>query len=552
MKRILCLLLVLTLSVGLFTGCKEQQPQIPALPEDSELAALVTNQDVIAEDAEDSTAEEIEVAPGAFSMPYNAAYGWDPYECTSMENRGVMQLIYEGLFTMTPQYDAEGVLCSGYEVSDDGTVYTLTIRGAKFSNGKTVTADDVVHSMNRAQASTVYKSRFYDIYSYGAADKDTVTIYMNNPNDRLPSLLTFPIVPEGSPTFAPVGTGPFVRNDKVLTPNESWWRGTGNLLFDQVTLYSSISAEDTRDSFEIDKVHFVYNDPSSPTAATFHCDYELWNSGGTVMQYIMFNTSEGYIFSDDEVRKSVTYGIDRISIAEDVYRNFADAASLPVSPATDMYDEALAQDYNYDPDQAEAHLRASFSFVMPEDFLVVEPAETPEEDTAEEEDTETAEEEEPVYQYVYNFITMLVRSGSLSRTNAARAAAEDLERLGFTVEVKVLEDDDFYAAIARDEYDLYYEEVTLRPDFDLRPILEYGGALNYTGYIMDETTYTLYTHALENAGNRYDLYQHLMDNAVICPVLFRNNAVFTTRGVFTGLNPAPDNLFYNIETISVQ
>jgi hypothetical protein len=43
-----------------------------------------------------------------------------------------------------------------------------------------------------------------------------------------------------------------------------------------------------------------------------------------------------------------------------------------------------------------------------------------------------------------------------------------------------------------------------------------------------------------------------MDQAYICPVLFQNHAVFTTRGVFTGLSPTPDSLFYNIENIEVQ
>lgn len=39
-------------------------------------------------------------------MPYNGSYGWDPYSCKSMENQAVMQLIYQGLFTLTPAYDA--------------------------------------------------------------------------------------------------------------------------------------------------------------------------------------------------------------------------------------------------------------------------------------------------------------------------------------------------------------------------------------------------------------------------------------------------------------
>ena len=57
---------------------------------------------------------------GVFSMPYNSGYGWDPYNCKSMENQAVMQLIYQGLFTMNASFDPEPVLCKEYTVSDDG------------------------------------------------------------------------------------------------------------------------------------------------------------------------------------------------------------------------------------------------------------------------------------------------------------------------------------------------------------------------------------------------------------------------------------------------
>lgn len=85
---------------------------------------------------------------GVFSMPYNSGYGWDPYNCKSMENQAVMQLIYQGLFTMNASFDPEPVLCKEYTVSDDGLTYTITLQNATFSNGSSVTASDVVYSLS--------------------------------------------------------------------------------------------------------------------------------------------------------------------------------------------------------------------------------------------------------------------------------------------------------------------------------------------------------------------------------------------------------------------
>lgn len=552
-KRLLALLLAVMV---LLSGCTDE-PTIPEMPEDSALAALVTEQQEAEEQEETeggiTEVTQVSSTPGGFSMPYNSAYGWDPYNCTSMENQAVMQLIYEGLFTLNNSFDAENVLCMDYEVSENGLMYTLKLRSAKFSNGQKMTAEDVVYSMAKAQASTVYSGRFDDIGGFSADGEDTVIIYMVNANDRLPCLLTFPIVPDGSAAYAPLGTGPFAREDNLLTQNSHWWKGSGNLQFSQVALYSSISAEDTRDNFEIDNVHFVYNDPIASTAATFHCDYELWNSRSTVMQYLVFNRTNG-IFQDEYVRNAITYAIDRVSLAEDIYHNFADAASLPVAPASSMYDENLASEYNYDLNEARRLLRLSPSFIMPGDTDPLAEEGAVPDSALEEELTEEAADAEDTTQteeITYNYITMIVRSGSLSRTTTAREIAEDLERLGFNVGVLLCDEVEFRYYINSGEYDLYFEEVTLRPDFDLGPLFEFAGTLNYTNYSMNEEMSQLYANALENSGNRYDLYQYIMDNSLICPVLFRNNAVFTTRGVFTGLNPTPGNLFYSVENIVV-
>ena len=51
------------------------------------------------------------VSTGTFTLPYNAGYSWDPYNSLSMENQAVMDLIYEGLFTMNNSFDPEPVLC---------------------------------------------------------------------------------------------------------------------------------------------------------------------------------------------------------------------------------------------------------------------------------------------------------------------------------------------------------------------------------------------------------------------------------------------------------
>ena len=59
------------------------------------------------------------------------------------------------LYARLLRRDANGELAPGlaesWEISDDGTVITLTLRDAEFSDGSPVTAEDVVFSLLRVR-----------------------------------------------------------------------------------------------------------------------------------------------------------------------------------------------------------------------------------------------------------------------------------------------------------------------------------------------------------------------------------------------------------------
>ncbi len=569
-RRTLCGILAACLVFSQLSGCgkKAAETDTPAPSFGAQTSA--------ADSAVDSAAEaQTSVSSGTFSMPYNSGYGWNPYSCRSLENQAVMQLVYQGLFTLNQSFDAEPVLCQDYSVSDDGLTYTLMLQNAWFSNGNTLTAYDVVYSLSQAQESDLYAERFTDITGYEAQDGSSVLIHLSTPNDRLPCLLDFPIIPnDASADSAPAGTGPFVRNGDVLTLDQNWWQGAENVHFNTVTLCASSSAEDTRDNFEMDNVDLVYNDPQSSTAATFHCDYELWNSPNTVMQYIGFNMDSGMCSSKD-IRTAIIRAIDRAGIAESVYHNFADPTALPVPSVSSMFNAELARNYEYDAAAAFAQLQDSSLFYLPDDDprMIDGPgaqknqqttqstAGNAEDSTLEEEEDALLDDEETEAadagttqdeETVYNELVLIVLSGNISRAAAAKQAADNLADVGFTVTVKSLNEDEYLTALSEGNYDLYYAEVRLSPDLDLRPLLSASGSLNYGGIPEDSSLSSLLESALENSGNHYDLYQYVMDQGYLCPILFENNAVFTTRGVFTGLTPAPGNLIYDIENITVK
>ena len=60
-------------------------------------------------------------------------------------------LIYEGLVSYNQSLEIAPALASGWEINDDGTVYTFYLQpNAVFHNGRPVIAEDVVYSWERA------------------------------------------------------------------------------------------------------------------------------------------------------------------------------------------------------------------------------------------------------------------------------------------------------------------------------------------------------------------------------------------------------------------
>ena len=69
-------------------------------------------------------------------------------------------------------------------------------------------------------------------------------------------------------------------------------------------------------------------------------------------------------------------------------------------------------------------------------------------------------------------------------------------------------------------FDLYYGEVRLSPNFDLSPFFGATGTLNY-GDLSDSTMMNLCSMALVNSGNTYNLYKRVCERGYITPILFK-------------------------------
>ena len=443
-------------------------------------------------------------------LPYYPARSMNPYLCSDYTNRALLSLLYQSLFTVDRDYNVQPQLCSRFTMSADAKSYTFYFEAATFSDGSVLTAEDVVASYTAAWQSDFYKGRFGHITGIVPTGDGGMTIHLDTPYENLPLLLDIPIVKAAQVALdRPMGTGPYVlypaAGGESLRRRTDWWcKATLPMTAEIINLYAAESVTNIRDRFEFFDLSLVCADPGSDRYADYRCDYELWDCENGIFLYLA-TSSDSEIFSNDAVRTALTYAVDRDTLTEEFYRGFARSATLPASPLSPYYSQSLADRYKYDPMR----------------FLQAVKDQGMEGQT----------------------VVFLANSDDSLRLRVARSIAKMLRDCGLEVEMKELGGNAYIEALKNRHYDIYLGQTRLSANMDLSAFFATYGQLSWGG-VNDLGAYALSLQALENHGNYFTLHKLVMDQGLLCPVLFRSYAIYATRGLISSLTPARDNVFY--------
>jgi len=497
MKRLFIIVLALCL---LLSGCGDKSAYTPTgdgLSYEDEDGGQVNPQN------KDTPVQEL-------SLIYYPDKTLNPLKSTDYTNRTLFSLVYQSLFFVDREYNAVPILCKSYSVSPDLCSYNFVIEEtATYSDGSPVTATDVAKSLLAAWDSTYYAGRFTHFRSVVLEADGTVTVNLSTPYENLPLLLDIPIIKEQElEADRPIGSGPYYYDDQAATLRmrrvKSWWCNADMAATASVIeLQEAESNPQIRDQFQFFGLSLVCADPGSDSYADYRCDFELWDCENGIFLFLACN-EESKAMSSKELRAALTYAIDRESLADEFYRGFGLPTSLPTSPRFPYYQESLAEKYSYDPLKFADAVSSSGVY--------------------------TSE------------VIFLVNSDDSLRVRTAKAIADMLAQCGMTVTMKELPTEDYIQALKMKEYDIYLGQTKLSPNMDLSHFFSASGKLNY-GALDDANAYQLCLSALENRGNYYTLYKTIMDEGLLCPILFRSYAIYATRGTITALTPSRDCVF---------
>lgn len=492
---------------------------------------------------EDEVPESMPVSTAAAEDQLTLAMLYPDTYCplfTKVEsNAEMLGLIYESLFKLTPEFQAEPLLAHSYAISPDGLSWTLYLNeGITWHDGTSFNAQDVVCTfdliLDEAYESP-YRNLLAGVSSYKAETELSVRIELLEPDIFLGSKLTFPVVSrrqfegrEGLDAMlweAPVGTGAFrfvdTKNDRrlLLVPYENW-RGAAKPAFDAIEVLVVRDEETRYQMMNIEKISAM---------TTGLNDYERYIGGDAykVIQYQSQNftfvavQSEKELLDDANFRRALAVSVDKEKLVQDLLFGRGVAADLPVSPDWYLYDGTEAR-ASYDTAEAKRLLIASGYF-----------------------GTEEAPIENPPA------IKLLVNAENEERKALADFLVGQWRLAEINVEVETLPWEDYLKAIGEGDFDLALLSTKADAAGDLQRYFKTGGLQNifrYSDYETDRLIGEVNKSTTEEdlRRNAASLHARLLKECPMIGLYFDQRQLLVRQGLQGDFNPTVEQPYDGI------
>lgn len=262
-----------------------------------------------------------------------------PYIHDNEAGRAVLKLVYEPLIDVESDMTVRLKLADSLDFSEDGLSAELKLRDVKFSDDKTVTAEDVKNSYialcspdseyyDKLKMCAIDGVREYiqgsdeDISGIECIDQNTVKFTFRSVSAANMTSLTLPVIKQDKDDIYALGTGPYkisgiVSANKIELDTNSLCGG--NPYGYERIILKSVSLNELGNNISEYELDMMYTDSGDITDLIKQSDYHnLYLSREENYYYIGFNFASKKS-GDINLRKAVALSVDREALSESFY-----------------------------------------------------------------------------------------------------------------------------------------------------------------------------------------------------------------------------------------
>lgn len=498
------------------------------------------------ENNEDNLEQTAEIQPEILNDLRLGIAGFDTINPILSNNRNVQEIskiVYEPLITLDQNYKPEACLATEWsKIEENGYIIKLR-QNVKWHDGSSFTANDVKFTIDRLknEASTsIYASCVKNVTVLDIIDEYTVKLLLDSDVPFFEYYLTFPIMSasyfEGqeftttSKNKNPVGTGKYKitwdENDTIILKEYRDYWNKKNETYGIQNIYVSFynTMGEMYNSFKIGNVDLVTTNNLYIENYIGTIGYNKKEYQGKEYDFLAFNTINS-VLSYPEIRKAISYALDRSSLNANFYNNKYYIADFPLDYNNWLYTKNSTSS-GFNPDQV--------AVILSENGW---------------------ELKNGIWQKKENYTTikaklnLAVDSSNECRVAVCQSIKEQLEAVGINVNIKKLTSTQYKNYLDKKNYDMMLLGTSgiFNPDMTI-----YFGNENFSNYKNEEME-TLLSEVkniqdtnliIEKYKRIYDIYKTDMP---FVSLYFNRNTLCYSPYLMGEITPNGYNIFYNIE-----
>lgn len=312
----------------------------------------------------------------------------DPHKAEAAATREILFNVFEGLYKPDSNGGLIPAVAENYVQSPDGLVYTFTLReNVKFHNGNTVTAEDVISSIESCAGTNGNEPlvpAFSNIDSIEKIDDKTVEITLK---ERDPDFMSYiasvkaAITPAGQTDSDtnPIGTGPYkyvsrsVQENIIMEKFDEYWGDKAYI--EDVTFKVCADPDSLVMNLNGGSVDMMAHLPVSQ-AQQLSSDFTVLEGTMNLVQAMYLN-NDFEPFKDQRVRQALCYAVDKSEILDITSDGKGVELGSSMFPNfKKYYIPELNDTYGFDPDRAKELLEdagysegtLSFTITVPSNY----------------------------------------------------------------------------------------------------------------------------------------------------------------------------------------
>lgn len=452
----------------------------------------------------------------------------------------ISKLIYEPLVNLTSDYKSEPCLAREWAKQSDNSYLVKLRENVRWSNGQRFTAEDVRFTIDRLKDSqTIYSVNVQNVVGVDVIDDYTVKINLDKEIPFFEYNLTFPILSkdyyEGedfsntTKNDSPVGTGKFkiaeVQSSYIiLEKNTNWWNKEKEITLEKITvnLYSSIG--ELYNSFKIGNLDLIGTSNDNLQEYIGTIGYSSKEMKGREHTFLALNTTN-YFLGKQEVRKAISYSIDKTNITDSIFNSKYYTSSFPLD-----YGSWLCQEQDsssgYNIEQSKQILIDNGWTYRGEYWQKTEN-----------------------YKTQKLSLNLLVKASDSTKVAVAQNIKGQLENQGIRINIVQASDEQYSNAIASRNYDIALCSMYVSPSPNLETFFAEGNLANYSNEeinnIMNEVKNTTDENILKE---KYKRLIEIYKTDIPYISLYNNKYMVAYNSALVGdITPNWFYLFYGIE-----